>query len=258
MVAAALTLVRPVIDVAFTAARLRTCEIAVVIDVLRATSTITQALASGYRRVLCAESIERARTLAAPGRVLAGERRCVMPDGFQMGNSPLEVTRVYADELVLATTNGVPALHAAHEHAQLVLLGCLLNLGAVVTELDGADVLFICSGTDGAPALEDVWVAGRMCALLDGARTDAALIAQSVAAAQPSALAALGASANAQVLEAAGLGDDIAFCARTSVVTIVPRVTGARDGVARVVAGPERPIDGAGTLTVMPISEQTR
>ena len=67
------------IDVAFTRADLRPADVAVVIDVLRATSTATQALAAGYRSVLCVESVEVALTLRGPGRVLAGERRCVRP-----------------------------------------------------------------------------------------------------------------------------------------------------------------------------------
>jgi phosphosulfolactate phosphohydrolase-like enzyme len=89
------------IDVAGNRAELRSAGIAVVIDVLRATSTATQALAAGYRRVLCAESIARAAGLRAPGRVLAGERRCLRPPGFDQGNSPLEAATRRGDELVL-------------------------------------------------------------------------------------------------------------------------------------------------------------
>jgi phosphosulfolactate phosphohydrolase-like enzyme len=61
-----------VIDVALTGDALRTADVAIVIDVLRATSTAAQALGAGYRRVLCVGSIERARELRADGRVLAG------------------------------------------------------------------------------------------------------------------------------------------------------------------------------------------
>ena len=100
------------IDVALTRADLRPATLAVVIDVLRATSTITQALAAGYETVLCVDSVPRALRLRGEDRVLAGERRCVRPAGFDQGNSPLDATRCYGRELVLATTNGAPAIVA--------------------------------------------------------------------------------------------------------------------------------------------------
>jgi 2-phosphosulfolactate phosphatase len=234
-----------VIDVAFTRRDLRPADVAVVIDVLRATSTAVQALASGYRSVLCVAGVEHALTLREPGRVLAGERRCVMPAGFQMGNSPLEATCVHGEQLVLATTNGAPTIVAAARQADAVLVGCLLNLDAVIAALDaGDDVQVVCSGTDGAAALEDTYVAGRICERLDGPRTDAARIAEAVARGYPSAVDALSAGAGARALEAAGLSDDIAFCAREGVLDIVPRITQIERGAAML----EASIDRAGTL----------
>ena len=179
------------IDVAFTRADLRPADVAVVIDVLRATTTATQALAAGYRSVLCVESVEVALTLRGPGRVLAGERHCVRPPGFDQGNSPREAAHRRGDELVLATTNGAPAVIAAAQTAPVVLLACLLNLDAVVAALQGADVQIVCAGTDGAVALEDVYAAGRISARLRGQRTDAARVAEGVARSYPTALAAL-------------------------------------------------------------------
>lgn len=245
------------IDVAFTRADLRHCDVAVVVDVLRATSTATQALAAGYETVLCAQSIERAIELRAPGRVLAGERRCVMPPGFQMGNSPLEAMRVYGHQLVLATTNGAPTILAAARRAQTVLLGCLLNLDAVVAAIRAEDVQVVCSGTDDAVALEDVYAAGRLCARLEGSRADSARVAEAVARAHPTPLDALAASDDARVLDAAGLGDDIAYCARESVLDVVPRVAGATRGAATVIAMTGAPVDpdGAGRLHAMPDAE---
>ena len=152
------------IDVAFTRADLRDGDVAVVVDVLRATSTATQALAAGYRRVLCAETLYRARQLRRPGIVLAGERRCVKPPGFDQGNSPCEAAVRRGVELALATTNGAPTIVAAAQHAPRVLLGCLLNLDAVLRALGeeaNASLQIVCSGTGGAVALEDVYAAGR-------------------------------------------------------------------------------------------------
>jgi 2-phosphosulfolactate phosphatase len=229
-----------VIDVAFTADGLRAADVAVVIDVLRATSTATQALAAGYRRVLCVGSVESARELRSPGRVLAGERHCVKPPGFDQGNSPMEARDRRGDELVLATTNGAPTIVAAVACAPTVLLACLLNLDAVVMQLLGRedphepDLQIVCSGTDGAVALEDVYVAGRLIARLRGARTDAALVAQAVARAFPTPLDALAASADAAALRAAGLTADIADCARESQLDVLPAVVGTSGGIAIV------------------------
>jgi hypothetical protein len=148
-----------VIDVALTGDGARTADVAVVIDVLRATSTATQALAAGYRRVLCVGSIERAAQLRTGDRVLPGEQRCVKPPGFDQGNSPREALDRRGEELVLATTNGAPTIVAARACAPTVLLACLLNLDAVVIDLlqredrRVADMQIVCSGTDGAVTL---------------------------------------------------------------------------------------------------------
>jgi 2-phosphosulfolactate phosphatase len=226
-----------VIDVAFTGDGVRAADIAVVIDVLRATSTATQALAAGYRRVLCVGSIEGAGQLRSRSRVLAGERHCIKPPGFDQGNSPREALDRRGEELVLATTNGAPAIVAAAVCAPTVFLACLLNLDAVVLELlrrEDADLQIVCSGTDGEVALEDVYVAGRVIARLRGRRTDAALVAEAVARSFPTPLEALATSADAAVLRAAGMTADIADCARESMLDVVPAVVRTSAGVAIV------------------------
>jgi len=215
-----------VIDVAFTPSVIRPARVAIVIDVLRASSTITQALDAGYERVLCCRTTEEAESLRTPERVIAGERRCVKPPGFDLGNSPARFARRRADEVVLTTTNGCPALLAAAEAADEVLIGCLLNLDAVLSRLHHDDDLtLVCAGTDGAPALEDTYLAGRIAATIGGARTDAARVAESVALAYPSAYEALSASADAGVLRDVGLGPDVEWCARESVLGAVPRLS---------------------------------
>lgn len=228
------------IDVAFTRAELREADVAVVVDVLRATSTLAQALASGYEAVLCADSVERARGLRGGGRALAGEQRCIRPSDFDLGNSPLEATRRYAERLVLASTNGSTTIVAATRHAPVVLAASLLNLAAVLSALNGPrwsgrDVQVVCSGTSGALALEDVYVAGRLCVALGGPRTDAARTAEALVRAYPDPEAALNAGAHAAVLTRAGLGDDVAYCARVSRLDVPPRVVATAAGVATVV-----------------------
>ena len=78
----------PAVDVCFTPRDIRPVEVAVVVDVLRATSTIVQALAVGYPRVVCCRSVATARELRAPGRVLAGESDCVRVPGLRAGQLP--------------------------------------------------------------------------------------------------------------------------------------------------------------------------
>jgi 2-phosphosulfolactate phosphatase len=251
------------IDVAFTRAEIRRADVAVVLDVLRATSTATQALASGYRRVICADSIERAGELRGPGRMLAGERGCVRPAGFDQGNSPVEARSCHGDELVLATTNGAPTIVATAGAAEHVFLGCLLNLDAVLATLEElahrglGDVQLVCSGTGGAIAIEDVYAAGLICERWRGPLTDAAVVAVRLAESFETPLRALHASANARALKAVGLTSDIAYCAIESELDVVPLVVEAGAGFAVAVAGDRvaetgelTRIDATATVTV--------
>jgi 2-phosphosulfolactate phosphatase len=235
------------IDVTFLGTAVRPAGTAVVIDVLRATSTITLAMASGYERVLVAGSIDEARELRGPGRVLAGEVRCARAPGFDLGNSPEETLEPRGPELVLATTNGAPAILASAAVADEVLAASLLNLDAVLAQLaDAGDVLLVCAGTEGRVSIEDVYLAGRLSAALDGPRSDAARIAEAVAASYPTAREALEASAGAIGLRREGLESDIAFCAQESIVDVVPRLAEMVGAVA-VLTRAEKPAPAAAT-----------
>ena len=221
------------IDVAFLATDVRPAATAVVIDVLRASSTITLALASGWERVLVAGSIDEARELRTDGRTLAGEVGCAKAPGFDLGNSPEETLSPRTPELVLATTNGAPAIVASAAAADEVIVASLLNLDAVLAHLaDADDVLLVCAGTDGRVSIEDVYLAGRLSRALGGERSDAAQIAEAVAAAYGTAVDALEASAGAVGLRREGLESDIAFCAQESILDAVPRVNETKDTIA--------------------------
>jgi 2-phosphosulfolactate phosphatase len=160
----------------------------------------------------------------------------VTPPGFDLGNSPQDADPATGADLVLATTNGAPAIVAAAEAAGEVVLAALLNLDAVVAAAGGRDVLLVCAGTDGGASVEDAYVAGRISAALAGPRTDAARIAEAVAAAYPDAADAIGAGAGARNLRAVGLEADVAFCSRESRTATVPRVIAMEDGVAVLTA----------------------
>ncbi|HWK26074.1 MAG TPA: 2-phosphosulfolactate phosphatase [Solirubrobacter sp.] len=223
------------VDVAFTPVGARAADVAIVIDALRATSSIAEALAGGYRRVRCVATLEAARTLAAPGRVLAGERHCLRPPGFDLGNSPADLVTPRGEELVLATTNGAPAIVRAAALTPVVLVACLRNAAAVAAAVPaGADVQIVCAGTDGAPSVEDTYVAGRLVALLDRPGTDAALIAHAVTRAYPDPADAFAAGAGGRALLDAGMAADIAWCAQESVLAVAPFVHEAGEGFALV------------------------
>lgn len=225
------------IDVAFLGTDVRPANTAVVIDVLRASSTITLALASGYERVLVAGSLDEARALRGDGRVLAGEVHCARAPGFDLGNSPEETLSPRGTELVLATTNGAPAILASAEAGGEVLVAAMLNLDAVVAELAGEDdVLLVCAGTDGRASIEDVYLAGRLSAALEGDRSDAARIAEAVAASYTTPREALEASAGAIGLRRENLETDIAFCAQESIADTVGRISETVDAVAVLTA----------------------
>jgi 2-phosphosulfolactate phosphatase len=139
----------------------------VVIDLLRATSTICRALAAGAAEVVPFLEIEEARAAAAKDRanvVLGGERQGKRIEGFDLGNSPSEYTPEFVDgrRVFLTTTNGTRAL----DHARLarrVVAGSFLNLSAVAASIrDEPRIDILCAGTDGVESREDILAAGAI------------------------------------------------------------------------------------------------
>ena len=222
------------VHVAFTPEERVDAPVAVVVDVMRATSTIAQALAAGYRRVLCCADLEDARALRArvPSSVVGGEREAVRIEGFDLGASPREFLEARAETLILSTTNGTRAILTAASSAGEVLLGSLLNVEAVARAVRsrGEDVAIVCAGFKGAFALDDAYCAGRIVQRLEGDPTDAAVAARLVAAAFPDPEAGI----RARRYGPPGLDDDIVFCAREGVLDVVPEFTGM-EGVAAAV-----------------------
>ena len=222
--------------VAFTPAEQYSAAVGVVVDVLRASSTIAQALAAGYGRVLCCAEIDEARALRASvaDSLLGGEREAVRIDGFDVGASPREFLERRAETLILSTTNGTRAILATAARSRETLLGSLLNLGAVAgrARASGEDVAVVCAGFKGQFALDDAYCAGRIVQLVDGERSDAAKAADVIARAFPTAHEAL----TARTYGPPGLEDDIAFCAREDVLRVVPRFSRMVGTAAEIVA----------------------
>ncbi len=226
------------IHVAFTPHETSHAKTAIVIDVLRATSTIAQALAAGYRRVLCCAEIEEARALRAaePHAVLAGERLCVRIPGFDLGNSPREFTSAQGETLILTTTNGTRAIASAASRCDRILAGSLVNLEAVAAAAlaEAGDVVLVCAGVKGEFALDDAYCAGRIADLLAGEASDAASAAIRLARSFSEPRAGLAASQSGRNLVDAGLDEDIDWCARESVLDVVPRLVGMHGSTVEI------------------------
>lgn len=219
---------------------------AVVIDLLRASTTICYALRARALRVVPVLEVEdalRARAaLGVKGVVLGGERGGKPIDGFDLGNSPAEYTpeRVAGKTVVFTTTNGTRAALACRDAAH-VLVGCFANL-SVVTEralTTGMEVHLVCAGTGGAVAMEDCLFAGALAQRLverglehgnDESRLTGA--AWLHAAATPGGvLGALRTAEGGRNLEGIGMGADIELCAVVDACGVAPRLD-ARGGFA--------------------------
>ena len=229
------------VDVAFTPAEAAEAPTGVVIDVIRATSTICQAFASGYSRVFCTSEVAEAEALRVElgEAVLGGERCNVLIPGFDLGNSPREYLEPLGETLVLTTTNGTRAIVTAAARSARVVIASLLNLDAVIEAVRGAgeDTVVICAGVQGALALDDAYVAGRIVdALGDWDRTDAAETAARLVATWSGAEEAFRASRSGRNLmqNAPELEDDLAFCARESVLDVVPWLRGLDRAAAEI------------------------
>jgi 2-phosphosulfolactate phosphatase len=209
--------------------------VAVVIDVLRASTTIVHALASGCTCVRPCATVEEARALAdslpAGKSLLSGEREGRPLPGFDLGNSPGEFTpaRCRGVTLVLTTTNGTRALlHAAT--AERVLIAAFANFSAVCELLraESRPVHVLCAGDAGAVALEDALLAGAIVENMAGdgvCLDDGARLAWDCFEHHGQVLeGALEVSAGGVRLRALGYDDDVQIAARIDTFPLVPEL----------------------------------
>jgi len=204
----------------------------VVIDIIRATTTIAAALAAGATGIRPVAGVAQAEALKAeqPSRLLAGERKGLALPGFDLGNSPRTMTpqAVGGRELILTTTNGTQAL-AACARARAVLTCGLVNLGATAEKLRalGPPWIVLCAGFEGDFGLDDAIVAGALAEALDEPEPFSALY-RSVRGDLAAAL--LGSQAGQELVKI-GLQDDVPFCAERDSLAVVPML--GNDGVLR-------------------------
>src|SRR5262245_11848790 len=209
---------------------------AVVIDVLRATTTIVHALAAGCTDVRPCVELDEARKLAdsmPAGKVLLGGERggVALPD-FDLGNSPREyvASRCKGVSLVLTTTNGAKALARAAE-AQRVLVAAFVNFSAVCEQLrqDNRPLHIVCAGIKGVPALEDTLLAGAfvdfLCEEMETRLNDSARLAWDCYENHGPVLAgAIEISRGGQHLLSLGFDEDIRVAAEVDRFNLVPEL----------------------------------
>jgi 2-phosphosulfolactate phosphatase len=217
------------------AGRARPERTAVVVDVIRATSSIVSAFEHGCTSILPAESADEARSLLQthPDALLCGERKGKRIEGFRLGNSPREFTReaVAGKALILATSNGTRTLRAVSA-GRAVAIGALMNRTAVAAWLRrrAEDALLICSGYEGIFSLEDAVCAGG---IAEGAAEAGMVLGDGAEACRilwrrysgdlPGLLRQ---TAWGRHIVAIGLGPDLDACARLDTTRVVPVLEG--------------------------------
>ena len=195
----------------------------VVIDVVRATTTMVEALANGARAIYPTASTEEAvKLLASLGRddtLLCGERKGVKVEGFDLGNSPAEFARTVVEgkRIVMCTTNGTVALAGVQE-ADRVFACAFTNLGAVADAVRGEEeVVVVCAGRMGRFSLDDAVCAGHLLKRLgvdatDSAHNDATRAVLALGDAIEPGPAFLAGTEAGRALAAIGLEADLEVC----------------------------------------------
>lgn len=214
----------------------------VVIDVLRACTTVAYAMSGGCERIIPVASVEAATNLAASLEkkmtLLGGEREGKRIDGFDLGNSPLEYTPevVKGKTVILATTNGTRAISMSGG-AKAILITSFVNMSSVVDHLKASQeeaLTVVCAGENSRFALEDAVCAGmlieRACQdddeveLSDGAHAARSLYRLN----EQSIPALLKSCEHGQYLDGLGFREDLEVCSRIDSLKIVPVVKDGR------------------------------
>lgn len=227
----------PSFDVCFSPELLHLYElkgkVVVVVDVLRATSSMVTAFAHGIEKIIPVSSLEDCQARRQPGFLTAAEREGRKAEGFDLGNSPFSYRepQIQGKTLVMTTTNGTHAIRLSMA-ADQVLAGAFLNLSSVAAFVEAAqkDVLVVCAGWKGNFNLEDTLFAGGLADRLEGSfrfANDAALAALHLyRLARTDMNAFLAASSHVQRLKNLDITKDIAFCLQEDLYDVVPVLTG--------------------------------
>lgn len=214
-------------------------NICIVVDVLRASSTIVTLLAKGCRKVYTVETISEAQSLAqSKGLLLGGERNGLTVEGFDFGNSPFELEGFTPNgrNAVLTTTNGTKAV-ATVASAPAVLIGSFLNAmtccqkALELASKHSTNIGIICAGEKGRFVLDDAYCAGYLVETLhltatnndtDIRLSDAAQAAQKLYESYPDIFSAFQESSSGQCLREINCTEDLASCSKVNTTEVVP------------------------------------
>jgi len=214
-------------------------NICIVVDVLRASSTIVTLLSKGCKGVYTVETITDARCLAQlKGLLLVGERNGIKVDGFDYGNSPFELEEFEPDgrDAVLTTTNGTKAVQKVSA-APEVLIGCFLNARACceraleLSHKHDTDINIVCAGEKGRFVLDDAYCTGYLAEVLvevaefNGSKvklSDAAKAAVKLYHSYPDIRSGFLDSYSGQRLMEINSAEDLAACSKIDITEVVP------------------------------------
>lgn len=214
-------------------------DVVVLIDVLRTCTVAPLLFDVGVEELALTPSLRRARAEGGAGRLLVGERQGLPPEGFNHGNSPVQLADLdLRGRSVVMVSENAPRWLDQLAGSRAVLLGSLFNAAAVadaVATLSPRRVDLVCSGFAGEPDLDDAVAAAFIAHLVQERAPEAALVgaarfATTLARALPDPLDALWRSTAGQYLRAIGLEQDIAFAARVSASSSVPRLVRIEPG----------------------------
>ncbi|HWR24457.1 MAG TPA: 2-phosphosulfolactate phosphatase [Feifaniaceae bacterium] len=208
----------------------------IVVDVLRATTCMVEALKNGASQVIPArdpgEAMAFAGHLGRKESLLTGERGGLRMPDFDLGNSPLEFTPqvVKNKTVVISTTNGTAAIHAARNAAH-VYLGCMRNRTAVARAAakHGQDITVLCAGTEGECSADDMVAAGAILHAISGGEesgltfNDFARICMLTYTAWKKGETDLAVTTHYSRLKDLGFEEDLSFCFEEDQTGVVPR-----------------------------------
>ncbi len=208
-------------------------KIVVVIDILRATSCMTVALAHGVEKIIPVATLEECMELKAAGYVTAAERDGRKAEGFDLGNSPFSYTdNAFKGKMIgMTTTNGTVAITRSKDAAQIII-GSFLNLSAVANYLasQSNDVLLLCAGWKGMANAEDTLFAGALIEKLASNfvfDTDAPMLAHALyQAGKADMFTFLSTSSHVRRLQNLNITEDIKFCLTSDQYTTIPHLQG--------------------------------
>lgn len=209
----------------------------VVVDILRATSSMTTAFAHGIESIYPVAKLDECREMKTKGFLIAGERDGVKVEDFDLGNSPFEymAENLKGKQIAFTTTNGTQAI-AKSFGAKEIIIGAFLNLSAVADHLvkSNNDILIVCAGWKGKVNLEDTVFAGALVEKLNdkfSLACDAPLAARHLYnCAKDDMIRFLSASSHVRRLNRLNIHEDMAFCLTIDKYRVVPVL---KDGVLR-------------------------